>query len=105
MNRLFTYPQPVWEFSNHSYTSITQEVIDDVMITKIKIPGKTKEQIDVKYSADPMSYTIFVDGAEYGQNIHIDRQINSDEVTAKLDLGVLTIKAPILNQDKTIQIE
>jgi len=105
MIKLLDYPRPFWEFSNHSYSSYTREEIDGEVIIKVKLPGKSKDDIEIKYSADSMTYTLFIDKNEHGHNIHVDRQINSDAIKAKLELGILTITAPILNQDKTIQIE
>lgn len=105
MTNLFNYPRPFWEHANYTYASYQQEEKDGEVITKISLPGKTKEDVEIKHSADENTYTLIVNGHEYGWRIYLPRQINSDAIEAKLELGVLTLTAPILNQDKTIQIK
>lgn len=101
---IFEYPKPFWDYTNHSAYSYKREERDGNIVTEIQVPGKQKEDIEIKYSSENRSYTITIDGREYSSQIYLIKQINPELITATLELGILTITAPILNSDKVIKI-
>jgi len=98
------FPRPFWYYTNSSAYTYKQEEINGSIVTEIQTPGKQKEDIEIKYSSENRSYTITIDGREYSSQIYLSRQINPELITATLELGILTITAPILDSDKVIKI-
>ena len=101
------YLKPFWEWSNMTASSCLQEETDKGISLKIKLPGIKKENIELKYlSSGAINVTVISDGdVLVNQDIYPQRQIDPEGIEAKLDLGVLTITAPVLNTDKIIRIE
>ena len=103
------YLPPFWEYSNHSSVySYRREETDDKITITVKLPGIKKQDIGVKYNSGERVINISIKEGEdviADQDILIQRQVDPEEIKAELELGVLTITAPIQNTDKTIQIE
>ena len=103
------YLPPFWEYTNHTKVySYEKEEADESVTIRAKLPGIKKQDIEVKYnSADRIiNITVKNDGdVVVNQDILPQRQIDPEGIEAKLELGVLTITAPIQNTDKIIQIE
>jgi len=105
MFKLNDYPHPSWLYSSTSgRPPYKWEEKDDKIITTIDLPGMGQEQITVLYQSENRCINVEVEGAQ-GYNIYLSREIDPDKITARLELGVLTIEAPIKNTDKRIEIK
>ena len=105
MNTLFDFPYPFYRYSNVTYApTYKTEEIDGKIVGTIELPGRDKEEIDIKYQSESRSIRVEVkDGPNF--SIYLSRQIDSDNITAELAKGILTIEAPIRNTDKRIDIK
>ena len=103
-NMIYNYPHPFFRFVNTSAPVYKQEEKDDKITIEIQLPGVAKEEIAIKYNSESRHINVTVP-EKIDQSIYLYRQINPDGIKAKLDLGVLTITAPILNTDRDIKID
>jgi HSP20 family molecular chaperone IbpA len=101
---IFDYPSPFW-VTNHTgsrYYKLWEE--DDHVNLEIDLPGVDKKDIELRYLPENKMFHIFVK-EKIDTHIRSPQPINADITTSKLELGILKIRAPILNSSKQIQIE
>ena len=105
MMDLLGWPRPVWSHTSTDYVKYGWEEVDDKIIIKVELPGKKKEDLEIKFKPTGRCINISVKetGREY--NLDLSRNIEPDETKAKLEDGVLIIEAPFKHKDKTIRIE
>lgn len=92
------------EYTNTSMYSYKREVKDNSIIVDVALPGVAKEDVKAEYRSYSQSLCIFVKDKEE-QEIPLYREVDSDKITAKLDLGILKITLPLRQTDKKIAIE
>ena len=97
------YPYSFWSHNTSGTYTYTMQVKDDVVEVEVKMPGVEKDKVDLNYSSEKQSINIKI-GNKVDHDIYLSRQIDPDKITADLKLGILTIKAPVKNTDKSIQI-
>ena len=103
---VYDFPKSFWSTNHtgsHSYR-LWEE--DGYIHIELDLPGTNKEDIELKYDNSPSKQRFHIFVKEKIDNyIYPTRQIIPDLITAKLDLGVLKIKAQIEDSSKQIQIE
>ena len=106
MSILFNFPVPFYSCSSESFVRRwSVEEIDDKIVVSAELPGKDKEDVDIRYRSENRTLKIEVKGGTSPPPIHIPRGIDPDKIEAKLEKGILTIEAPIKNTDKRITIK
>jgi len=103
-NVMFTIDYPFWTYGVGVGISYETRMEDGVISIDATLPGVPKENIQLTYLDDPYRINIFVKD-EVDQDIHLSNRIDIDNTTAKLELGVLKIRAPIKTSRQTIQIK
>ena len=93
-----------WGYTNASMYSYRRYYDGNNIIVEVTLPGTEKKDIKLRYRPDSQSLCIFVKEREE-QEIPIYKEIDPDNVTAKLELGVLKITLPFRHTDKEIKIE
>ena len=89
--------------TGHSYWWKMNEE-EDSIILEFGLPGIKEDEIEIKYKSENGSIRLFVkDKAE--KEVLLSRQVDPDKIEASLELGILSIKAPILNTDRIIEIK
>ena len=86
-----------------NYLRVLQKEDKENVYIDADVPGIPKEDISLNYSSDKRSITIAVKDKVY-QDIYLSRGIDTENIEATLELGILRIRAPIKNNDKVIQI-
>ena len=76
---------------------------EDTYIATLELPGVTKEEIDISYSSEDGGINIVVKEERY--LIPIQSAIDQEGITAKLDLGILTVTIPKKDTSHKIQIK
>lgn len=77
---------------------------DGQMTMTFELPGLDKKDIDLSYHPDRQLFHIFVKD-RLSKNLYLTRAIDDNNIEAELSLGVLKVRAPILNRSKSIQIK
>jgi len=93
----------MYSFFNTTALRYSVDYTGGEMIMELRVPGIKQEDIDIRYSQEDNAVYVDVGGKEYVH--YLQKAINPDEIEAKLDLGILTLTAPIRNTDKKIEIK
>ena len=98
------FPHPIYYRSSTIGRACKIREIDDQIEIEMDVPGVEKGDITLKYVSENNLLQVQVKDLQ-DKDILIPRQIDSDKIKADLKLGILKVTLPILNTDKTIQIE
>jgi len=97
------YPYQFWSYSNQSVYSYKRSVKDDHILIEIELPGVEKDTIQLEYVSERGVISIKIDDKNIGE-VDPLRLIEANGIEAELELGVLKIKAPVLHNNKVINI-
>ena len=98
------YPAPFWSYdSTYRYHYTMREEEDNILID-VTLPGIEKQDINLSYNEEKAILNVKI-GEKIDTDIYLQRHINPDKIEAELELGILKIKAPVKNSNKTIQIK
>jgi HSP20 family molecular chaperone IbpA len=100
-----SYPSPFWAYNSTHSTSYKREIKEDSIEVTIELPGVDKEEIALDYLSEKLSVNITIESKNINNDIYLANQVDPEAITAKLDKGVLTITAPIKNDNRRIKIE
>lgn len=78
---------------------------------QVELPGVKKEAVALELDGDVLTVTVtrpdVEDGAEapkWTQSVHVPEEIAADQVSAKLEDGILTVTLPKVETPKPVQI-
>lgn len=98
----YTFPFPFYYYTSTNGYSFGEK--DGKYEVSVELPGVKKEQVEVKWDGEAKTITVHVDG-ERVRSAYLYRDILSDKIEAAMDLGVLTITAPLANRTTTIKVK
>jgi len=87
----------------YNYSFSVSEKDNEVIITG-SLPGIDKKDVELTYHSDNKTFHIFVKD-KIDRYIKIRYPIVEEEIEAELSLGILKVRAPILNSSRSIQIK
>ena len=104
MIELIGFPKPFWYRSSTFGAAYKIREIDNHVEVEMNLPGIEKKDVELKYSSYNFTLQVSIKDLQ-DKDILIAHQIDYDNIKAELKLGVLKVRMPIKNIDKTIQIE
>ena len=100
----YTFPAPFWSYSATSRYHYTQKEINGEILIEVSLPGIEKQDVDLSHNAEREIINVKI-GKDIDTDIYLQRRIDPDNIVAELELGILKIRAPVKNSNKTIQIK
>lgn len=92
-----------YNYINSTLPAYAQQYKDNEVELTFKVPGIKKDEVEVTFSAEDNSIKVGIKGTDYWA--YLQKRIDDDKIEVVMDLGILTITAPIKNTDKKIPIK
>jgi len=98
-----TFPVTPWIYTHTGIMSNKVWEEDGCINVEIEMPGKSKSDIFLTFDPEKLMFTLKVGDREW--DFHISRQVEIDKIDAQLNLGILSIRAPVKNTVKEIEVK